>query len=49
MINPRLYPLSYEGIACLFSMTLYDKKDVKLDMLPMAKDYIGISMNLVLR
>ncbi|KAG1412692.1 hypothetical protein G6F58_007891 [Rhizopus delemar] len=49
MINPRLYPLSYEGIACLFSMTLYDKKDVKLDMLPMAKDYIGISMNLILR
>ncbi|CAO3704118.1 unnamed protein product [Rhizopus stolonifer] len=49
MINQKLYPLTYEGIASLLSLSLYDTKDKKLDALALAKDYIGVTMNLMLR
>ncbi|KAI9267383.1 hypothetical protein BY458DRAFT_512206 [Sporodiniella umbellata] len=48
MVNQRLYILSYEGIASLMALSLYRKKKCQSDMFDIAKNYIGISMNLLL-
>ncbi|KAI7898797.1 uncharacterized protein BX663DRAFT_533156 [Cokeromyces recurvatus] len=54
MINARLYPLGYNGIAILLCLSLYDKI-IRSDILhlsnaySLAKEFIGIVLNLLRR
>jgi hypothetical protein len=49
MINTSLYPLSYDGIATLFSISIYDKllypffADQSVDLLPSNFDAYAFS------
>lgn len=53
MINARLYPLNYEGIASLLSISLYNQlvsqHTIDLDAFDLAKTYIGILIHLMMQ
>ncbi|CEG67175.1 hypothetical protein RMATCC62417_03642 [Rhizopus microsporus] len=53
MINARLYPLNYEGIASLLSISLYNQfasqHTIDLDAFNLAKTYIDILIHLMMQ
>ncbi|CEG82901.1 hypothetical protein RMATCC62417_16892 [Rhizopus microsporus] len=53
MINARLYPLNYEGIASLLSISLYNQlvsqHTIDMDAFDLAKTYIGILIHLMMQ